>query len=284
MLSISKALSTEMTQIYYRQQYAAPSMAYYSQERQMEGEWHGKLAADMGLTGLVNEEAFQRLAAGQDPRTGEQLIEHRDTYLTRTGKESVHRAAWDMTFHAPKTVSLTAIDDDRLRLAHRHAVGVTLDKMQEFAQARGGGDRPPITTAKWAVATFEHDTARPVGGYPAPHLHTHAVLFNMTHDGEQHRSLQTRELFTIQRYGTAIYQAELALALNKLGYERTPGTNGAPDIKGFTKAYLDSESLRTQQITQRLEELGLTGRRANEIIAHQDRERKLNLTPDELLV
>ena len=282
MIAISQALSTGKTQHYYTEQYAAASMTYYSQERQLRGEWHGELAKDMGLSGPVDELRFQRLAAGQNPYTGEQIIEHRDTYLTRTGKESVHRAAWDITFHAPKTVSLTALEDDRLRQAHRHAVTVTLDKMQEFAQARGGGNKPSITTGKWAVATFEHDTARPVGGYPAPHLHTHAVLFNMTHDGEQYRSLQTRELFTIQRYGTAVYQAELALALNKLGYERTPGTNGAPDIKGFTREYLESESPRTQHIKKRLEELGLTGRRANEIIAHQDREKKLELTPGEL--
>ena len=282
MVAISQALSTGKTQHYYTQQYAAASMSYYSQERQQQGQWHGKLGKDMGLHGPVGELEFERLAAGKDPHTGEQIIQHRDTYLTKTGKESVHRAAWDITFHAPKTVSLTAVEDDRLRLAHRHAVHVTLDKMQEFAQARGGGDKPSITTGKWVVATFEHDTARPVGGYPAPHLHTHAVLFNMTHDGGQYRSLQTSELFAIQRYGTAVYQAELALALNRLGYERTPGTNGAPDIKGFTREYLDSESPRTQQIQQRLEELGLTGRRANEIIAHQDREKKLELTSDEL--
>ncbi len=281
MLSISAALSTEKTQHYYRDQYTAPNARYFSQDHQLKGAWHGKLATEMGLQGAVNDRHFERLAAGKDPHTGEQIIKHRDTYLTRTGKESVHRAAWDLTFNAPKSVSLIAIDDPRVRLAHREAVQKALDAMEGYAQARGGGNRPSITTAKWAVATFEHDTARPVDGYPAPHLHTHAVMFNMTHDGTKYRSIQTRELFVIQRYGTAIYQAELALSLNKLGYERTPGTNGAPDIKGFTREYLDSESLRAKQIEDRLKELGLTGRRANEIIAHQDREKKLQLTLEE---
>ena len=38
----------------------------------------------------------------------------------------------------------------------------------------------PETTGKFIAATFEHDTARPVDGYAAPQLHTHAVIFNIT--------------------------------------------------------------------------------------------------------
>ena len=93
-----------------------------------------------------------------------------------------HRAGWDLTFNAPKTVSLTALvgNDDHVREAHREAVVRTLDYLERYTQARIGGNAPAQTTGKWATATFEHDTARPVGGYPAPHLHTHAIVFNMT--------------------------------------------------------------------------------------------------------
>ena len=46
-----------------------------------------------------------------------------------------------------------------------------------------GADRQvlkPETTGKFVAATFEHDTGRPVDGYAAPQLHTHAVIFNVT--------------------------------------------------------------------------------------------------------
>ncbi len=48
---------------------------------------------------------------------------------------------------------------------------------------------------------FQHDTARPVDGYAAPQLHTHAVIFNMTErengfeNRKQMRALQPHEMF-----------------------------------------------------------------------------------------
>jgi len=56
------------------------------------------------------------------------------------------------------------------------------------------------------AAKFEHDSARPVGGYAAPQLHTHVVFFNLTEteDGEAY-ALQPRELYKTQQYATAVY-------------------------------------------------------------------------------
>jgi conjugative relaxase-like TrwC/TraI family protein len=105
----------------------------------------------------------------------------------------------------------------------------------------------------------------------------------MTRDSEgQLRSLQPYEFFRAQAMATAIYQAELGNNLRKLGYEVVRGTNDAPDIPGYSSEYLASESLRSAQIKKRLEELGLSGRRAEDIISHQNREDKLKITPDEL--
>ena len=97
-----------------------------------------------------------------------------------------HRAGWDATFSAPKSVSLTALvgGDDRVREAHRESVRTALDEMEKYAQARMGGNVPAQTTGQWAVAKFEHDSSRPVDGYAAPQLHTHAVIFNMTETAE----------------------------------------------------------------------------------------------------
>ena len=285
MVDPSKPLVPAKVKDYYKSEYSAASNSYFSQSGTLQGQWHGQLAADFGLTGPVEAQAFDRLADGEDPRSGNQLIRHRDTHLTREGKEVAHRAAWDLTFNAPKTVSLTALvgEDDRVREAHREAVTKTLDYLERYTQARTGGNAPPQTTGRWATATFEHDTARPVDGYPAPHLHTHAIVFNMTTDAEgNHRSLQPYEFFRAQAMATAIYQSELGNNLRALGYEVTRGTNHAPDIAGYTPEYLAAESLRHAQLKQRLEELGVAGRRAEDIINHQNREDKLAISADEL--
>lgn len=287
MLKISKPLSTGTTKSYYKEEYTkAENATYYTQQGQLQGEWHGKLASEFELRGTVTEAQYDRLVEGQHPHTAEQLIQHRDTVKTAKGEEVAHRASWDLTFGAPKSVSAAALvgGDDRVREAHRQAVKTALNAMEEYVQARMGGDKPAQTTANMVSALFEHDTARPVGGgAPDPHLHTHAVTFNMTRDEHgQIRSLQTAELFRIQQYATAVYQSELSMGLKRLGYELSVGEGYAPEIKGFTKEYLDSISQRTAEIKTKMKDVGVAGAEADEIIAKQTRANKQVWGADEL--
>ncbi|MGI8959574.1 MAG: MobF family relaxase [Bryobacteraceae bacterium] len=208
----------------------------FTQAGTLRGEWHGQLAPTLKLSGELSAEAFDRLAEGQHPETGEQLIKHRDTIKTQGGEELGHRAGWDLTFNAPKTVSLIALvgEDERVREAHRSAVRAALDATEKYVQARIGGNNPAETTGKWITATFEHDTARPVDGYPAPHLHTHVVVFNMTEDRfGQARSLQPYELFKVQSMSTAIYQTQLEYELRQLGYQMQRGKTMRQTSKGI---------------------------------------------------
>jgi ATP-dependent exoDNAse (exonuclease V) alpha subunit len=134
------------------------------------------------------------------------------------------------------------------------------------------------------AAKFEHDTARPVNGYAAPQLHTHAIIFNVTEraDGST-RALQPQALFESQNYATAVYQSVLTHQLRKLGYEIEPGQSGAPEIKGYTQAYLDASSPRSQQIKEQMERAGFQGPEAAQIAAHSTRDRKQMLSPSEVL-
>lgn len=283
MVKISKPLSSGKVSSYFKEEYTSASQTYYSQQGQRIGQWHGKLATEMGLAGDIGELQFHRLAEGQYPRSGAQLIQHRDTIKTKNGEEVGHRAAWDLTFSPPKSVSQTALvgGDERVREAHRKAVQVALNATEEYVQARMGGDRVPQTTGKWIAATFEHDTARPVDGYPAPQLHTHVVVFNMTKAEDKMRSLDPRELFRVQSMSTAIYRAELARNLRELGYELEHRDGHAFEIKGYTREYLDADSARSKQIKARLQELGIGGAEAAERVAHQTRDRKLHLSAEQ---
>ena len=105
-----------------------------------------------------------------------------------------------------------------MREAHRESVTTALEQLEYYTQARIGGNHPPETTGKFIAAKFEHDTARPVDGYVAPQLHTHAVVFNLTErENGQARAIQPQSLFASQQFATAVYQSELTYRLKDLG-------------------------------------------------------------------
>ena len=296
MLTISKPLSASQAQTYHVREFASQEQNYWSRDQKGHSEWQGRLAEQWGLQGGVGSEHFARLSEGQHPHTEEQLVRHQvsRTYEGKFGREvtsAEHRAGWDATFSAPKSVSLTALvgGDDRVREAHRESVRAALHELERYTQARIGNVHAPETTGKFIAATFEHDTARPVDGYAAPQLHTHAVIFNMTErengleNGKQMRALQPHEMFVSQRYATAVYRSELALRLEKLGYELERGKHGQPEVKGYTKEYLEASSPRREQIKDHLREQGIDGAAAAQIAAHHTRDRKELLSPGEVL-
>ena len=291
MLTISKPLSAGQAQSYHQKEFTSREQNYWSQRGVVAGEWQGRLAAPLGLAGAVSAEDFTKLSQGQHPETGEQLVRQRASYEYqdadgKTIKTMEHRAGWDATFSAPKSVSLTALvgGDDRVREAHRDSVRIALEQLEHYTQARIGGNHPPETTGKFVAAKFEHDTARPVDGYVAPQLHTHAVIFNITEreDG-QPRAIQPQSLFDSQQFATAVYQSELTYRLRELGYEITVGRSGAPEVKGYSQEYLDASSPRSQQIREYLERTGRHGKEAAEIAAHSTRDKKEIHSPGEVM-
>ena len=291
MLTISKPLSAGQAQTYHQKEFTAKEQNYWSQRGVIAGEWQGRLADEFGLSGAVSSEDFANLSQGQHPQTGEQLVRQRSSYEYqdaegKTIKTMEHRAGWDATFSAPKSVSLTALvgGDERVREAHRESVRVAVGQLERYTQARIGGNHPPETTGKFVAAKFEHDTARPVDGYVAPQLHTHVVVFNVTErDNGQPRAIQPHSLFASQQFATAVYQSELTYRVRQLGYEITTGRSGAPEIKGYTQEYLDASSPRSQQIREYLERTGRSGKEAAEIAAHSTRDRKEIHSPAEVM-
>jgi conjugative relaxase-like TrwC/TraI family protein len=147
-----------------------------------------------------------------------------------------------------------------------------------------GNTRTPETTGTFIAATFEHDTARPVEGYAAPQLHTHAVIFNVTvRENGQTRALQERGLFQSQHYVTSVYRSELAMRLQGLGYSIERGKYGQPEIRGYSQEYLDASSPRREQIKEHLQSIGMEGAGAAQVAAHRTRDQKELLPREEVL-
>ena len=198
-----------------------------------------------------------------------------------------HRAGWDATFSAPKSVSLTALvgGDERVREAHNAAVTAarsragTLYPGQDRRQQSSRNDRQ-IHCCQ-VSSTIPPARSK---GYAAPQLHTHVFIMNVTEraDGTT-RALQPQSMFDTQNYATAVYQSALTYKLRDLGYEIEAGKSGAPEIKGYSQDYLDASSPRSQQIKEHLAKTGYTGAEASQIAAHATRDKKVILSPEQVL-
>jgi conjugative relaxase-like TrwC/TraI family protein len=266
MMTLSKALAAGQAKDYFEAEYTSTQESYYSEADTVKGKWFGRQAEAWELQGEVNPEHFERLCEGQHPLSGDQLVRHVTPHKYENAygeiiETSEHRAGWDATFSAPKSVSLTGLvgGDERIREAHERSVDRALQELERYAQARMGGNQPAQTTGKFIGAKFQHDSARPdrITGYAAPQLHTHVVIFNITETDEGRiKPIQPLELYRSQRFATAIYRSVLATELQKLGYEITvDGRTGAPEISGFSKEYLAASSPRSAEIQREAAEI-----------------------------
>ena len=215
-------------------------------------EWQGKGAAALGLLGDVNEELFCELLAGRLSSDGPALgksTHHRDS----------RRAALDLTFAAPKSVSLQGLvgrDEDVIR-AHDHAVAraVALAEGRSQARKRVRGKQCAQDTKNLVVAKFRHETSREGD----PHLHTHALVLNLTQraDGEW-RAIHNDEIVKAAPYLGATYRAELASELVRLGYALRHGREGFFELAHIDRRELAAFSRRTDAIQKHLRGGGLT--------------------------
>jgi ATP-dependent exoDNAse (exonuclease V) alpha subunit len=90
-------------------------------------------------------------------------------------------------------------------------------------------------------------------------------------------------LFASQRYATSVYRSELSMRLQGLGYELERGKHGQPEIKGYTREYLEASSPRREQIKDHLREMGIDGAGAAQVAAHRTRDSKELLSPQQVL-
>ena len=188
---------------------------YYTRGGEPPGRWAGDGAERLSLRGPVTQAEFAAALNGVDPKTGERLVQH-------GGQGREHSAGWDMTFSAPKSVSVLwalSPEQDRpaIEQAHRSAVMAATKHLEQTAawarRGRAGATREP--TAGLLMAQFDHHTSREAD----PQLHTHTFIFNLAprRDGTW-GAIISRELYKAQKEAGAAYRRELASELERLGY------------------------------------------------------------------
>lgn len=230
--------------------YADGADDYYAKDGQSM-QWEGEGAKALGLEGEVDQVRFRELLNGK-LSDSQQL--HRPV---KAGAKE--RLGYDLTFSAPKGVSLQALvhGDHRIVQAHDQAVKAAIQEAERLAMARSTiqGKTHIEHTNNLAVGTFRHETSRAKD----PDLHTHAFVLNMTQRGDgQWRALTNDGIVNSATHLGNVYKAELAKELQKAGFElRYDRKSNTFDLAHFSEAQIKAFSARSRQIEAALAEQGL---------------------------
>ncbi|MGA7882886.1 MAG: MobF family relaxase, partial [Terrimicrobiaceae bacterium] len=259
---------------------------YYAQGERVTGEWVGKGAESLGLSGEVHPEDFEALRVNLRPRTGERLTprtkEARKPTLaeaaqafrakeSRSGtaqevanfrlamKPVSNRVAFfDFQCSAQKSVSILATlgGDRRLRISHERAARIALSELERFAsrQRNTPFSRQSEVTGNICAAAFTHDASRALD----PQLHTHFVIANATRGrtGKWY-ALNEYEMVRAVRHAGKVYQNEMARSVQQLGYSirhlRQDGEITGFEIEGVSDSLCERFSKRREEIERQIE-------------------------------
>ena len=218
---------------------------YYTEEESLSySQWHGMGAPILGLEGRVTPDRLSELLDG---KMGEQLLGRWQ------GGKRKHRPGYELTFSAPKSVSILSevYGCAAVGEAHRKAVRSALDYVESrllTTRTTQNNVTYTVPAQKVVFALFEHDVSRELD----PQLHTHSLLMNATYSGHHWQSIQVDKVYRDPNYLGAVYRQELAVNLQSLGYrlnrnERDPTLF---EIDGVPPELMDVFSKRSQQIAQ----------------------------------
>jgi conjugative relaxase-like TrwC/TraI family protein len=259
MVSISKPQKMSQAKGYLEKE------NYYQKNSEL-GYFYGLGCKHIGLENgtAVDKETYHNLLSGCDAKGNE---------LLKNAGDKERRAGLDVTFSAPKSVSILmeyyeANNDkkaDKLRAAHAKAVAYAMKTLQsKYSKTRiYDSDKKRIKVdAKMVYASFEHDISRQIKDEIDPQLHTHNFIFNTVfYEDERTRevkslALSNEEIYQNKMYLGQLYRNELAKNLTDAGYklESTNRSLGFFDIEGFTQKQLDEFSGRSQQIKNVIEQ------------------------------
>ncbi len=253
MITIDKIRNAQQAVDYYKR-----LDDYYRERGQAPAEIAGRGAASLGVEGPVTG------APGDDAR----LRIFGDVLAGRVGGRQVGNpdarvAGWDLTIQAPKSFSIAAAHDQRLRAIHDVAERAVFDHLERHGivtrqRAPGGGYE--WHQADVVALLARHTTNR----NQDEHWHTHLVLASSVRDRQtgEWRSLDGRELYAIRAELEGIYQGTLAHGSREAGFtvDWTVDDHGNPsfEFREVPESLREASSSRRGEIDAALAERGLT--------------------------
>ncbi|EDA3040860.1 conjugative transfer relaxase/helicase TraI [Salmonella enterica subsp. enterica serovar Poona] len=229
--------------------------AYYSHEDNyyasgsLESRWLGDGAEKLGLKGEVANADMDAIRQGKLPD---------GTDLSRmVNGVNKHRSGYDLTFSAPKSVSMMILigGDTRLLDAWNRSVENGMKEVEKLISARitDNGKTDSVLTGNMVAALYNHDTSRALD----PQIHTHALVFNTTFAENKWRALASDTRMKTG-FGENLYALQVAIGnlvlqpfrqeAEKLGYETVAaGKNGLWELKDVPVAPF---STRSQAISE----------------------------------
>ncbi|WP_338628758.1 conjugative transfer relaxase/helicase TraI [Enterobacter sp. JJBC] len=229
--------------------------AYYSHEDNyyasgsLESRWLGDGAEKLGLKGEVANADMDSIRQGKLPD---------GTDLSRmVNGVNKHRSGYDLTFSAPKSVSMMILigGDTRLLDAWNRSVENGMKEVEKLISARitDNGKTDTVLTGNMVAALYNHDTSRALD----PQIHTHALVFNTTFAEDKWRALASDTRMKTG-FGENLYALQVAIGnlvlqpfrqeAEKLGYETVAaGKNGLWELKDVPVAPF---STRSQAISE----------------------------------
>lgn len=251
---------------------------YYMRDGEPPGGWAGEGAVRLSLSGPVTRSDFEAALRGIDPKTGERLA-------ALGGKNQNHAAGWDVTFSAPKSVSVQwalteAGDRPAIERAHRVAVVAATAYLERTAAwaRRGKGGAIREQTAGLLMARFDHHTSRDLD----PQLHTHVFVLNLAprKDGTW-GAIVSRELYKAQKQAGAVYRQALAAELEREGHA-VERSGDSFRMRAIPREIERSFSKRRQAIEAAAETHGYTSAKGMQLAALRTRRAKRDFHRDAL--
>ena len=226
--------------------------AEYYDGGKVPSRWLGTGAALQNLHGEVGRAALRdQLSGTVRDADGQQ----RQLGIQRAG-EWQHRAGWDFTVSAPKSVSIESLVHNRgdVDNAHRKAVNAAIDYLEKHAAvARINGQY--VNTGNLTVAAYDHVSSR-AGD---PQLHTHLLIANVTHDRDgRARSVSNERPLEHRKAADSVYHQALSRELQRLGYSVRHDRQGHVEIASYTPQQLADFSTRSKEIEAALAARGQT--------------------------
>lgn len=231
---------------------------YYSQsETQSETQkltqavWHGQGAKKLGLEGNVSKSDFKDLFYGSKPGGTERIRGE------KPNPEDRERLAHDLTFSAPKSVSMALHLGGELRIfdAHTEAVKECLDEAERryaVSRIQVDGNRQIVNTDNLIIALIPHHTSRD-GDLQ---LHTHAVVMNGTQAADGVWRALHSDAMSLQGWLGDLYRQKLAHKVQALGYSVCETKDGF-ELKGISRDDIEVFSKRSRSIIEKIKDSGL---------------------------